>query len=262
MSPHVDILEQPERLSRSFAGSILFHGAIVAALVVAGVLNNEQAVHWGGTGGGIGQSVAVTPVSKIPLPRSTARENPVANPTESQVPTPPPKAKPEPKPKEKPPEPDAIPLKGRAEKANPRDYSARNTFREKQVERRNQLYSPVGEAASTPMIGMNGAGSGVTMGDNTPFGTQFGWYAKLLRDKVTRSWQSSDLDQRIQNVAAVTFTLHRDGSATGVRISQPSGNASLDFSAQRAILDAAPFPPLPQQFSGNSVTIEMRFSLK
>ena len=261
MSPHVDILDRQDRLFGWFMAALLFHASIVAAIVGFGLAGVGRTVQWGSpNAGGIGDSVAVTPVPKIPLPHREARENPVANDTESQVPTPP--SKPEPKKQEKAPEPDAIPLKGRAAKSKPQTYSSRNSYREKQEERKNQVYSPVGETMTSPMYGMTGAGGGVTLGDNTPFGTQFGWYAKLLKDKVTQSWRSSDLDPRIQNVAVVAFVLHRDGSATGVHIAQPSGNPALDYSAQRAIFDAAPFPPLPQQFTPNSVNIEMRFSLK
>jgi outer membrane biosynthesis protein TonB len=47
-----------------------------------------------------------------------------------------------------------------------------------------------------------------------------------------------------------------------VRITQRSGNPSLDFSAQRAILDAAPFQALPGQFQRNEVEIEFWFELR
>jgi protein TonB len=60
----------------------------------------------------------------------------------------------------------------------------------------------------------------------------------------------------------VTFTLHRDGSVSGIRITQKSGIAALDISAQRAIMDAAPFPPLPPQFPKNEAEIEFLFQLK
>ena len=111
----------------------------------------------------------------------------------------------------------------------------------------NQVYSSRGQALNNPMYGVSGGG-GVGVGDNSPFGTQFGWYAKSLIDQVGQHWQTAGLDPR-SNVAAVTFTIRRDGSVTGVRLAQTSGNSATDFSAQRAVLDAQPFPPLPPQFS-------------
>ena len=44
------------------------------------------------------------------------------------------------------------------------------------------------------------------------------------------------------HTAIVTFDLQRDGSVRNVRIAQSSGNKALDYSAQRAIYDASPFP--------------------
>ena len=92
-------------------------------------------------------------------------------------------------------------------------------------------------------------------------GTQFGWYAKLIVDQVGRAWRTGDL-RNVTQVAAVTFTLKRDGSVSHVHITAPSGNATLDFSAQRAIWDASPFPPLPPQYPRSDAEVELRFSLK
>jgi len=47
-----------------------------------------------------------------------------------------------------------------------------------------------------------------------------------------------------------------------VHITQPSGNTALDFSAQRAIFDASPFPRLPDQYPRNDAEVELLFSLK
>jgi protein TonB len=63
-------------------------------------------------------------------------------------------------------------------------------------------------------------------------------------------------------VAIVTFTIRRDGSVTGLRLAQSSGNYALDTSAQRAILEAAPLPPLPPQFERDSAAVEFWFELK
>jgi protein TonB len=264
MYSHPDILEQPDRLSRWLASSVALHVALAGALVGLAVAGNRMPERWGSpTGGGWG-SVAVTPVAQIPLPQRSGPQNPVANDTESQVPTPPPTPKAKPKPKAQPKQPDAkaVALKSRNAQRHPQpDYSAPNKYREQQKDMPNQVYSRVGQAVNTPLYGMRGGG-GVGVGDNSPFGTQFGWYAKLLVEKVGQSWRTSDLDQRIENVAVVTFVIRRDGSVTNARISQRSGNAALDFSAQRAILDAAPFAALPPQFPRNEAEVELRFSLK
>ena len=43
---------------------------------------------------------------------------------------------------------------------------------------------------------------------------------------------------------------------------QSSGSVALDYSAQRAITEAAPFEPLPAAYDGSSATIEFWFQLK
>jgi protein TonB len=264
MAPHIDILDQPEPLGKSLAGSVALHITVGAALLVSAWIGHGPRVPWGDLNGGGMGSVAVNVVPRIPLPGRSGPINPVANDTESVVPTPPSKAKP--RPKVEAPEPNAIAIKSRnAEKKASRAASAPNKFREQQQDLPNQLYSSAGQAVVSPMYGMTGGG-GVGIGTSSPFGTQFGWYVNLLRDQVARNWRTSDLDPRLRTAPQVwvTFTIRRDGSVApgSVRITQRSGNQSLDYSAQRAIMDAAPFQALPPQFQRNEVEIEFRFELR
>ncbi len=264
MESHTDILDQPEPLGKWLAASVVFHVSMAALFGFAAWTGSHSSLHLGDiNGGGIG-SVAVTPVARIPLPSRSGQINPVANDTESRVPEPLPKEKPKPEVKEPPP--DAIPLKSRnAPKQPSRAQSAPNKFRAKQQDLPNQLYSNSGQSMVSPMYGMTGAG-GVAIGNNSPFGQQYGWYANLLRDRVAQNWRTSELDPRLHSApqVVVTFTIQRDGSvpAASVRIAQRSGNAALDYSAQRAILDSIPFPALPPGLSRNSVDIEFVFELR
>ena len=264
MNHYANALDRPEPLGKWFVGSLVFHGLLVSGLVLFGWLENRPKLIFGDAKGGGFGSVAVNAVSSIPLPQRSGPVNPLANQTESRVPEPPPK--PKPKPQVKAPEPDAIPLKSRnAEKKASEAASVRNKAREKQVDPPNQLYNPSGQAVVSPMIAMQGGG-GVSVGNNSPFGMQFGWYATLLRDRVARAWKTTDVDPRLHSLpqVVVTFTIERDGSvASGsVRIEQRSGNSAMDFSAQRAILDAAPFPALPAGFTRNSADVEFTFELR
>lgn len=264
MNHYANALDRPEPLGKWFVGSLAFHGLLVSGLVLFGWLENRSKLIFGDTkGGGIG-SVAVNAVTSIPLPQRSGPVNPLANQTESVVPEPPPK--PKPKPQVKAPEPDAIPLKSRNAKLRPSEAaSVRNKAREKQIDPPNQLYNPSGQAAISPMIQMPGGG-GVSVGNNSVFGMQFGWYATLLRDRVARAWKTTDVDPRLHSLpqVVVTFTIERDGSVPSgsVRIEQRSGNSALDFSAQRAILDASPFPALPAAFTRNSADVEFTFELR
>lgn len=50
-----------------------------------------------------------------------------------------------------------------------------------------------------------------------------------------------------QGVVIVTFTIRADGSVAGASVTRPSGIPALDENFRRAILAAAPFPPLPPE---------------
>jgi len=260
MTAHVDILDQPDRLSGWLAGSLFLHAAVAGALIWYNVVGPGKEFKMGSPNPGGFGSVAVNPVARIPLPANAGPQNPVANDTKSMAPTPPPKPKPQPKPQAKAPDLNAIPLKGRAAKERPQPYSAQNKFREKQKDLPNQVYNNSGQALSNPMYAVKGGGQ-LGVGENSPFGTQFGWYAERIMDQVGQHWNQAGLDPR-SHAASVMFTIRRDGSVTGVRLSQSSGNMGMDLSAQRAVMDASPFPPLPPGFPKNDATVELKFVLQ
>jgi periplasmic protein TonB len=267
MTARLDILDQPERLRGPFWTSVAFHAGMFGAFFALSVINpfSGKVEHWGDPKGGGFGSVAVTAVPSIPLPNRGAVPNPVANDTESQVPQAPSKVKAQPKVKA--PDPDAIPIKSRhARERAPREAAAApNKYADQQPVRPGQLYSTGGAAANSPLYNQPGAG-GVGFGNNSPFGTQFGAYANMLRQKIASNWHTTDVNPRLQTapVVVVQFTIRRDGSMPqGLpRIVQSSGDTTLDRSAQRAIMDAAPFQPLPPQFDRNEANVELGFQLK
>jgi protein TonB len=261
MSPHVDILDSPERLARSFFGSLAFHGLLVATVVGVGWVQSRNTISMGDPNGGRMGAVTVNPVASIALPSHSGPKNPVATDTESAVPVPVTKAKPAPKVTA--PDPKAIAIPSRNAKVSRPSPAAAppDKWRASQKDLPNQLYSTAGTRVSTPDYALAGGG-GVGVGNNSPFGNQFGAYADLLRNRVAQFWKTTDIRANHAPVVGVTFTLHRDGSVTGIRITQRSGISALDISAQRAVMDAAPFPQLPPQFPKNEAEIEFLFQLK
>lgn len=258
MAAHADVLEQPERLAKPFWVSLTLHVLVLGGLAAGNLIPSQRLTMGSPTGGGMG-AYMVNPVKSIPIPNQGGPENPVANDTKSQVPTPPvPKEKTKPIPKAKAPDLDAIPLKSdktlkhRAE-AQPQP----NKFREKQTYSPSQLYSDTGQRASSPMYQVPGGG-GVGLGDNSPFGDQFGWYANIIRDNIARSWKP--LKTPGSPSVVITFTIRRDGSVANVKIAQSSGNQTLDFSAERAVLDTQ-LPALPQGFPRNQADVQLKFEL-
>jgi len=261
MASQVHILEQPDSLKRPLVGSLAFHVSVFAAVVWLSWIGGRRE-YWGDRNPGGGSSMVVNVVGQVPLPSRGGTVNPVANDTKSEVP--------EPKPEKvaksvvKEPEPDALEIPSRTAPKKPsRKAASTNKYREKQVDRPNQLYSETGQALVSPLYGQAGSG-GVNVGRGSPFGDRFGYYVDLLRQKVAQKWRTGDVDPRIRSAppAIVTFVIRRDGSVSAVRVAQTSGNMALDLSAQRAIADAAPFPPLPAGHDKNEVPIEFWFELK
>jgi protein TonB len=105
--------------------------------------------------------------------------------------------------------------------------------------------------------------NGVGMEGNSVLGTRFGAYADRVIQLVSEKWQTNGLGAlHTAPLVIVTFDIQRDGSVRNVQIAQRSGNGTLDVSAQRAVIDAAPFPPLPAGYDKNEASVELRFQLK
>jgi len=257
---HVDILQQRESLRRPLLGSVVFHATVAGLLLLGSWLESRGRIQWGdpkGSGGVFG----ITPVSQLPLPARGGLVNPVANDTESSVPLPP-RTKPTPAQPRPAPAEDAVTLKSRSAKA--RTSTSQQRYRSLTEERPHQLYSTEGQALSTPMFGGQAGSGGVGVGANSPFGNRYGYYLEILRRRVAEKWRTADVNPRLTSAppAIVSFEIQRDGTVRGISLLQRSGDATLDYSAQRAIQEAGPFPRLPAGFERSSATIEFWFYLK
>jgi len=257
MTQHVDILDERDSLRKPFVMSTVFHVVVFGLLILSTLSFNRSREVWGSTNVQGGGAVAIQQSRTLPLPSRIGPINPVANDTQSQVPQAP---KPEPKKQVKQPEPDAVPLKNRQAEKQPRPQSQQRYY--PQPPPPNQVYSSQAPAAISPMFQKPGSG-GVGVGQNNALGTRFGAYADLVAQRVTEKWQTSGLaGLHTAPIVIVTFDILRDGSVRNVQIAQRSGNSTLDYSAQRAVIDAAPFPPLPAGFDRSEANVELRFQLQ
>lgn len=256
MQQHVDILDEQDSLGVPFVQSVLLHAAVAGALIISSIQFEHSRQVWGSTNTGAGTAVAINSVKTIPLPSRAGQINPVANDTESQVPQAP---KPEPKKQVKVSDEDAVPIKSKLAKKQPKPQVSQ-TWHPKLIPE-NQVFSHVAPAAVSPMFQKPGAG-GVGVGPNSTFGTEFGAYADLVVRRVTDKWQTNGLAGQNVPMVVITFDIARDGSVRNPQIAQRSGNSTLDYSAIRAVTDAAPFPPLPSNYSGSSTSVELRFQLQ
>jgi TonB family protein len=60
----------------------------------------------------------------------------------------------------------------------------------------------------------------------------------------------------------VIFRIGRRGEVSDVRVEIPSPYPALDSAALRAVYHSAPFPPLPPQWTGDTVLLAATFELK
>ena len=104
------------------------------------------------------------------------------------------------------------------------------------------------------------AWSSARPGPGVPDGTDTGgdWYLAGVQQKIWMLW-NQQIKAGFTQPVGVTFTILPDGNVTGVRVTQPSGASLLDMAAQRAILNAAPFGPLPREYGQNPRTIQALF---
>lgn len=257
MAPRVDILDEQDSLRAPFLESVLLHAAVFGLLALGGISYEHSREIWGGPKTQAGDAVSVNAVKSIPLPARAGRVNPVANDTENQVQQPP---KPEPKRQVKEPEPKAIPLKSRFAERQPRQQAPQRYHPYPPVP--NQVFSSEAPAAVSPMFEKAGSG-GVGIGPNSVFGNRFGGYADLVVKRISEKWSTSGLaGMNTAPVVIVTFDILRDGSIRNSQVAQHSGNSTLDYSAIRAVMDAAPFPPLPAEYDRNVANVEVHFQLK
>jgi len=257
MTPRTDILEQHETLRGPFFQSIALHALIAGLLVLSTISYTRSREVWGSANTQMGDAVAVNAVKSIPLPSRVGQVNPVANDTESQVPQPP---KPQPKQQVKVPD-KAIALKSRAAEMRQLEQMSTQRYQPRQPAP-NQVFSSTAPAAVSPMYEKPGAG-GVGVGPNSTFGNRFGAYADLVIRRVTEKWQTGGLaGLHTAPLVVVTFDILRDGSLRNPQVVQRSGNPTLDYSALRAVMDAAPFPPLPADYGQSQANVELRFQLQ
>ncbi len=86
----------------------------------------------------------------------------------------------------------------------------------------------------------------------------YAWYLQALMRKISEQWDQKALPG---NQPAVVFEITRDGhvNLSRIQIEKTSGNPLYDQVAFRAIAESAPFPPLPDGFSGQFFRVHIQF---
>ena len=251
-------------LKRYFSYSVFFHVAL-SVILLASIWLQRSGDAWGGVGGGdTGVKVSLASSAGIPMP-------PTINPTESQV-VDPTKGlnveEPQPKPPEPPKDTTNIP-KFEKEKVLPPSKKSK-VFEKKNTPPPNavpygkggQMNVPTGYSDQPGPLNGGMAVQGQGGGD---FATRYGWYIEAVRRAVNQNWLQNTIDPGVRAArrakTTVTFTINRDGTVKNIRISESSGNRSMDDSASRALLSIEHFPALPADYSGRYVDVTFDFDL-
>ena len=259
MSASTEIYFEHERWGRALSWSAGFHLFVVVALLVSATFITRRTGETWGAGGG-GEAIGATLVSSVPLAVNQG-QNVVANESKGITQS-------QPKIEEK--EPDAIDIQGKNTKVKPKKKQITESKAKPQPApepEENQVAFGEGGPVSGPYGAFSAGGAkggfGIT-GGGGDFGTRYGWYVRVIQQKVSENWLKYEVDPRITEAQRVyvTFDVMRDGHPSNVRIEQSSGVPSLDQSATRAIQRIDTFGPLPGDYAGNKVSVEFWFDYK
>ncbi len=242
--------------------SIVFH-VLFSVAVLSASFFERRGNTWGGVGGNLGGTkVNLVTSAGIPMPKeSVVTDSKAVDPTKGLHKEEPPK----------PPEPktDATKIpKFTKEKPLPPSRPSR-TLENKTPTPDNAV--PYGKGGNPDLpTGYSpnpGASSGVaTQGQGGgDFGGRYPWYVDGVRARIRKAWDQSTIEPAVRAAhrahAVMTFRINADGSVTNIRLFQTSGNQSMDYSAQRALLSLGSLNRLPNDYIGSYVDVTFDFDL-
>lgn len=84
-------------------------------------------------------------------------------------------------------------------------------------------------------------------------------YIALMSGQIRKNWNPN---QGAGGQPVVKFTIRRDGVLTNIELEKSSGQSLLDLEARRAVHKTMKIPPLPREFTGNSLTVHLTFDFQ
>jgi len=228
------------RLARFLTGSIAVHGVLLAAVLIVPATRRSVTP--------IDDSMVVAlagPIAVAAAPSGGSAPAPKIKQAEAKPP--PPKEAhtvrelPSPKPKDK-----LVKMKKEPTKA-PETAKPSDTP--------DAAETPTPEA---PQAAIGGAVTATVGGGDS----SLGWYGAAVKAALESAWVKPYLEDAEETASVVlAFDIARDGTPRNIRIELSSGIQSLDRSAQRAAIEAAPFPAVPPTWTEDTIPVTMRFDL-
>jgi TonB family protein len=101
-------------------------------------------------------------------------------------------------------------------------------------------------------------GAPVPLETNEP---RFQAYFSKIREKIRATWTypTAAGERGIQGEVVVEFRIAKDGRLESVQVRRSSGATILDDYSLRAVQTAAPFPPVPDDVTKETLTVESTF---
>ncbi|HEX6790079.1 MAG TPA: energy transducer TonB [Candidatus Krumholzibacteria bacterium] len=87
----------------------------------------------------------------------------------------------------------------------------------------------------------------------------FASYIARMRQKIATTWEVPPGTEGFERSALVYFRIHRNGSVSDVSVEKSSTLPIFDRSCQRAVMEAAPMPPLPREYGEEYIGVHFSF---
>ncbi len=85
------------------------------------------------------------------------------------------------------------------------------------------------------------------------------WYITQVRNALWTAWQKTKPKNGQGLTALVSFNIDRNGAVFETQIERSSGDEAYDYAALNAAKNSDPYPPLPEDFGKEILTVTVEF---
>lgn len=120
--------------------------------------------------------------------------------------------------------------------------------------------SPTILAPPTSLMFGISSGSFASFGDGASLREDIRPYFLEILERINTSWQKEGTGVKLTSPAMLLISIERSGELNRVQILQSSGNPAHDRLLSRAVANAAPFPAVPETYTGFTFETPVRFT--
>ncbi len=259
-------------MSRMLMYSVVFHLCLVTSFMIVKALNlslkklpiiyTVDLVEFARPGGGPTKQVSAPPVSTPRVSKVVEKKAEEPKPSKETKKSPP-------KPKDE----KQVTLASRKKVETPKNDKVTKP-KEKPAETTMPAEPPKKEEPPEPeLVASNNSEDFVTSGDpgdimgpgnlsKDLINPELRWYIEIIRRKVWQNWIEPRhvLSDGVHARVVIRFEIGRDGNfASPPEVFESSNISLVDQSGYRAVVRSAPFPPLPESYTGNTMGIRFGF---